>query len=191
MLFIIFINDLLESLNASYLGASIAKTNISALGFADDLLLISDTAEKLQKLIIICEKWAKINHMNFKKSKCKIMTLNRLPTGLAFKLFGSILTFAKVHKYIGITLSTKNVSNLYVEHFIAILDKARRRLWQIKHVGFDKDGLRPETALKLYKLLIRPVLEYGGQVLTYVYTYFDSIRNEVRSLDEITGFVKK
>ena len=78
-----------------------------------------------------------------------------------------------------------------MEHFNAILDKARRRLWQIKHVGFSRDGLRPETALKLYKLLIRPVLEYGGQVLTYVYTYFDSIRNEVRSLDVITGFVKK
>ena len=58
-------------------------------------------------------------------------------------------------------------------------------------MGFNRDGLRPETALKLYKLLIRPILEYGGQVLTYVYSYFNSIRSEVRSLDEITGFVKK
>ena len=54
-------------------------------------------------------------------------------------------------------------------HFRVVLDKARKRLWQIKHIGFSKDGLGPETALKLYKLLIRPILEYGAQVLTYVF----------------------
>ena len=90
--------------------------------------------------MIICEKWSKISHMNFKKSKCKIRTLNRLPFRLAFKLFGSTLKFAKIHKFIGITLSTKNETNLHVEHFNEILDKARRRLWQIKHVEFNKDG---------------------------------------------------
>ena len=75
--------------------------------------------------------------------------------------------------------------------FYVILEKASKRLWQIKHIGFSKDGLRPETALKLYKLLIRPILEYGAQVLTYVFSYINSIRSEVRGLDEITGFVKK
>ena len=40
-------------------------------------------------------------------------------------------------------------------------------------------------------MLIRPILEYGAQVLTYVFSYVNSIRSEVRGLDEITGFVKK
>ena len=88
-------------------------------------------------------------------------------------------------------MSTKKLANLYAEHFNVILDKARKRLWQIKHIGFSRDGLRPETALKLYKLLIRPILEYGAQVLTYTYSYVNSIRSEVIGLDEISGFVKK
>ena len=170
LLFIIFINDLLESLNASYLGAKIGNIVISALGFADDIILISDTPEKEQKLITICEIWSKINHMPFKISKCKIMTLNRLPTGLVFKLYGNKLKIVKSHKYIGITMSTKKLANIYVEHFNVILDKASKRLWQIKHIGFSRDGLRPQTAIKLYKLLVRPILEYGAQVLTYVYS---------------------
>ena len=45
-LFLIFINDLLESLNASYLGAKIGNIVISSLGFADDIILISDTSGK-------------------------------------------------------------------------------------------------------------------------------------------------
>ena len=68
-------------------------------------------------------------------------------------------------------MSTKKLANLYVEHFDVILDKARKRLWQIKHIGFSRDGLRPETALKLYKLLIRPILEYGAQVLIYKFGF--------------------
>ena len=35
------------------------------------------------------------------------------------------------------------------------------------------------------------ILEYGAQVLTYVYSYVNSIRSEVRGLDEITSFVQK
>ena len=50
--------------------------------------------------------------------------------------------------------------------------------------------MRPETALKLYKLLIRPILEYGGQVLSYAYSYLNSIRSKV-GLNQISGFVKK
>ena len=190
-LFIIFINDLLESLNASCLGAKIGNIIISALGFADDIILISDLPEKEQKLITICETWSKINYMPFRISKCNAMALNKIPAGLVFKLDGTKLKIVESHKYIGITMSTKKLANIYSEHFNVILEKARKKLWQIKHVGFSRDGLRPETALKLYKLLIRPILEYGAQVLTYTYSYVNSIRSEVIGLDEVTGFVKK
>ena len=132
MLFIIFINDLLESLNASYLGAEIGENNISAVGFADDILLITDTPEKLQKLILICETWSKINRMEFKISKCKVMTLNRLPAGLVFKLYGRKLDIVNSHRYIGITLSTNNMTNLYTKHFKFILERHRRGSGKLK-----------------------------------------------------------
>ena len=111
------------------MGAKIGNIPISALGFADGIILISDTPEKEQKLIFICETWSKINYMPFKISKSKIMALNRLSTGLVFKLYGNKLKIVKSHKYIGITMSTKKLANLYVEHFSVILDKAKKRLW--------------------------------------------------------------
>ena len=59
ILFNIFINGLLEELNDSSLGVSMPKMSISALGYADDLLLMADSAKKLQAQINICERWSR------------------------------------------------------------------------------------------------------------------------------------
>ena len=57
---------------------------ISALGYADDIILISDPPEKEQKLIIICETWSKTNYMPFNIGTCDAMALTSSPTGLVF-----------------------------------------------------------------------------------------------------------
>ena len=59
ILFNIYINDLLEKLDSSSLGVAMPGIFITALGFADDILLIADDPEKLQRQINICEKWSK------------------------------------------------------------------------------------------------------------------------------------
>ena len=44
ILFLIFINDLLEKLNKSNLDSTLDNLIISSLGFAEDIVLISDTS---------------------------------------------------------------------------------------------------------------------------------------------------
>ena len=55
LLFNLFINDLLESLNNSNLGATFGDTLVSTLGFADDIVLVTDCPKKAQKLLDICQ----------------------------------------------------------------------------------------------------------------------------------------
>ena len=50
ILFNIFINDLLEELQDSNYGAQMGSLKILAVGFADDIVLISDNIENMQKL---------------------------------------------------------------------------------------------------------------------------------------------
>ena len=56
LLFIIFINDLLRELEALGLGAKVGNLVIPTLGFADDILLIADSPEKLQKLLNVYDE---------------------------------------------------------------------------------------------------------------------------------------
>ena len=59
---------------------------ICALGFADEIVLISDSPEKLQSLLNICQSWALKNRMRFETSKCKVMILNGPARSARFKL---------------------------------------------------------------------------------------------------------
>ena len=111
-------------------------------------------------LIDKCECWAKDNKMVFNTSKCKIMVFNRPSSNLRFTMYNKELSIVENYKCLGIEISTKNQSNLYINHFKNTIQKAEKRLHCIAHYGFQQDGLRPETAIKLYKLMVRPILEY-------------------------------
>ena len=125
ILFLIFINDLLERLNTYNLGAKLGLLIISSLGFADDIVLISDSPIKLQKLINICCEWAKENGMEFNTSKCKVMVLNRSSTNLNFTLNDELLEIVKIYKYLGISITTRRLTTLYTVYFSKILESMK------------------------------------------------------------------
>ena len=87
------------------------------------------------------------------------MVLNGSPCNLEFTLSGEILEIVDRHRYLGIILTSKYVTNLFRTHFSTILDKAKVKAAVIRRHGFHEDGLRISTAIKLYKIMIRPLLE--------------------------------
>ena len=139
LLFLIFINDLLEELNASQLGVSLGKLAVSALGFSDDIVLLADTAEKLQEMINLCHDWSGNNGMNFNIDKCKIMTLNLRKPATRFYLAGKEIKFTDRYKYLGVTLSNRMQTSLFTHHISSILEKAEKRVNCIRHFGFQGD----------------------------------------------------
>ena len=190
ILFLIFINDLLNELHTSRLGAQIAYHIISGLGFADDIVLISDVPGNLQKLINICDNWAHKNQMSFNLDKCNVMVFNVNSLGLRFHIRNETLKVVSLYKYLGILLSSgARQKTLYKEHFAKILEKALARLHCIRHLGFHKHGLRPHTAIRMYKALVRPILEYGAQALSYKKYFLNSSR-EPADLNVVTFFTK-
>ena len=175
----------------SDLGAKIGDLSISCLGFADDVVLAAETPENLQLLINKCECSAKKNVMEFKISKCKAMVFNRPKSNLKFSIYNEEISVVNSYKYLGIEISNKNQTNLYIDHFRNTIEKAEKRLHCIAHFGFYRDGLRPNTAMKLYKLMVRPILEYGSQVLTYQKYYLRSSIDTPKNLNKLTVFEEK
>ena len=190
ILFIFYINDLLHSLNDSSLGAHVGDVVVSALGFADDIILISDNPEKLQKLIDICSLWATRNGMGFNTDKCKILTLNTKGKDLIFNLSSDYLEKVEMIKYLGVVFSNVRLTSLYTRHFKRVIDKAEKRINCIRHFGFDSDGLRPVTCIRMYKILVRPILEYAAQILSYRHYYFTE-KLKRNNLGEPTDFLLK
>ena len=95
------------------------------------------------------------------------MGLNGSPNGLNFRLYGDTLEIVDSYKYLGITLTSKYVTNLFRTHFSDIVERSKLKASVIRRHGFHEDGLRISTAIRLYKLIIRPLLEYCAQSLFY------------------------
>ena len=119
------------------------------------------------------------------RSKCGVMVLNGPGGDVALKLNNEVLNQVKRYKYLGITLESKRLTNLFKTHFSLMIQKARTRVATIRKFGFREDGLRLRTSIRLYITLVRPILEYCAQVLTYT-------RYSKRSqVEMVTGFAKE
>ena len=180
ILFNLFINDLLEELNRSSLGATIGPMHFAALGFADDIVLITDTPHKLQQLLDICSSWTLRNQMTFNTSKCKILILNGNPKDVRFTLDNVELEIVSKYKYLGVVITSNYVTNLFKDHFDYIIEKARVRAAAIRGLGFSKNGFKVKSSVMLYKLLVRPILEFCAQSLTYA-LYSQPFRTDEKS----------
>ena len=145
----------------------IGEIQVSALGFADDIVLVTDCPKKAQKLLDICQSWANCNMMTFKSSKCKVMVLNGPGSDVNLKLYNDILEIVDSYRYLGVTFTSNRINNLFRTHFKLLLEKAKSRVSTIRRYGFYIGGLRLASAIRLYKLFVRPILEYCAQTLTY------------------------
>ena len=89
-------------------------------------------------------------------------------------------------------LSTKRLTNIFSKHFSKAIEKAERRIQCIRHLGFHADGLRIETAIRMYKILVRPILEYCSQVLIYRNYYYSTLTNKrTQSLSNTKDYAQK
>ena len=123
--------------------------------------------------------------MAFKTSKCKVMVLNGPGSDINLKLYNDILDIVDSHKYLGGTFTSNRTTNLFRTHYNLLIDKAKSRASLIRRYGFHADGLRLASAIRLYKLFVRPILEYCAQTLTYTRYSQDAV------LDAPTGFAKE
>ena len=64
-LFGLFINDLVAEVNKQNLGIKVGNLQIAILLFADDIVLMAESEQKLQSLLNVVHKWCLINISTF------------------------------------------------------------------------------------------------------------------------------
>ena len=165
MLFNFYINDLPEYIEHS--GGTdpvqLEITKLNCLLFADDLVLISESASGLQtcldNLQKYCEKW----HLNINSTKTKIMIFNK--SGALIKRFnfyigGERLEVMRNYKYHGINFDITG-SNINMSKNLK--DKALKAVFKV-YKAFGGKPSQVKIAMHLFNSVIKPILLYGNEI---------------------------
>lgn len=168
-LFSIYIENLLTEIERLNSGVTIGNLKIDIIGYADDLLLISDTKIGLQNQLQVVEAYGKQHEIKYNPAKTTLLIFNKNSRirkndkwqGTLY-LDNQMIKEVNSMKYLGVEINNKNTN---VEH----IDKRR------KGAVFAANNLRmnniiseytnPFLIAQLYKTFIRPVLLYGNEVL--------------------------
>ena len=165
--FSIIINDLLKELNTSGLGIKLdTELVISVLAFADDIVLMAESAENLQKLIDIVHRWSAKWRFIVNPEKSQVVHYRNAPkvvTDFVFKLHtdGPVLEKVSNYKYLGVYLDeyltfTKTADILSTAAGRA-LGAMINRYRSLNELGYD-------TYTKLYDSLVTPIIDYASAI---------------------------
>ena len=148
--------------------------------YADDSLLMAsgrteeDCARKMQPDIERISRWAKNHKIKLNATKTKTLTITRTERGV-YPLFmdGEFIEEVMQHIHLGVTLQRNGRWSKNIE---AMINKANQRLYLLRKYTryFNRKTLK-----QLYISYIRPLVEYGSQVWTYITVH------ESNSLEEI------
>jgi len=159
ILYAIFLDGLIQMTREVPEGVRFGEHKMNILGFADDLVLIANSKEDLQKLLdrvyLYSCKWRFL--FNCAKSKVLIFS-NRRVHLISHPLYLGIdkLEQVKMFKYLGVWFTANLNWNMMKQ---MVIKKARLKIALTSRA--ISQGLSPEQSLKLYFTLIRPVLEFS------------------------------
>ena len=161
LLFNLYLHDLPSIFDPTCDPVSLYDIKLSCLMFADDLVILSESAKGLQnaldKLYEYCSKWGLT--VNTDKTKVLIFNKGGYPISrYKFKLNGLGIDIVQSYCYLGIIFSASGNFNKACE---ALTNKALKAFYKFKQIHPNNNVL---LALKLFDTLVSPIATYGGAV---------------------------
>ena len=151
ILFIIYINDLPETLKSSLCKVFADDTKITGKANSiEDAQLIQDD---LDALLQWCSEWK----MKFNSSKCHVVHFGKKNHAHYYHLNGRLLSPVEKEKDLGVIIGKDLKAEWNITHSVA---KANKILGMIRRTFSYMDK---EMFLQLYKVYVRPHLEYCQQ----------------------------
>ena len=182
ILFSLFLSDIGQWIPD--IGPLLNGVRVGLLMYADDIVLIAETAEDLQQKIDALHQYCRLNKLtvNITKTKCMIFHRGRCPQS-SFTYDGQQLENVNSFDYLGFTFS---VRLSFTRHLEKQITKARSRIGQL-FAKLPIMKLPLQTSLELFRIYIVPIFLYGAPL--YIGNCSTSA---LRSLDAVlTKFLKR
>ena len=172
-LFAIYVNDVTTCINELNVGVPISDTDsISVLLYVDDIVLMAQNAEDLQKMINALHDWTIKWRLSVNIQKTQVMHVRKHQTrrtNYAFHLGDSLLHVTKSYRYLGLDIN----EFVNFSHCASVLhDAGSRALGALVSKHYTSKGLDFKVYEKIYNSTVVPVMDYSAGV--WGYKTFDS-----------------
>lgn len=163
LLFITFMDELIKKtqglVKPMFLGyRNLESINVSEYAFADDIAIIARSEKDLEENINIWNKVLTENGMRLNKNKSKVMTINEERKEIHIRVERELLEQVDSFQYLGIILDQKGRQDTELNNRIK---KANRAYYAMSKCLINKKEVSPQTKMKVYKSIYRPILTYG------------------------------
>ena len=166
LLFSLYISGIGEELNSSGLGIDLQDVNISAILFADDLVLIGKSREALNLLMEKTRRFFSRHKLDISETKSKILSFDAAIGKVSFEaqdqpplLFDQVLAF----KYLGILVNCTPY-NLFKSFNDQVKKRARNYLTSV--LSLVRSGPnRSDLAYSLWTNCALPSILYGAEII--------------------------
>ena len=159
ILFIMYIDELLVRLSMSKSGCHIGSMFCGALGYADDVVLLSPSITGVNELLRICSEFAIEYDVKFNSSKSKMLCFgNTLYEGDGVQFMGGLVEVVKADKHLGNNIG-QNSNKCSIDS--AINDLYYRTNMIMTHFAYVDFDVR----YKLFKSYCMPL--YGSVIWNY------------------------
>ena len=165
LLFRKYMADLDEYLHRE-VGIYIGDTIFAHLLWADDLILVTDSAKGLQKQLDGLFNFCSDNMMIVNETKTKVMVYGSASRDVVVKFNDKVLNVVDQYKYLGNVMKSVKTckQDVFGENFQYLCNKARKVIFamfkRLKNLGI----LPVKIMIYLFQSLIRHILVYGSDV---------------------------
>lgn len=161
LLFALFLNDLHDALDG---GVNIARWQIKILMYADDVVILSDTPQKLQQMINqlanYCQHW----NLSVNLDKSKVMIFGsggRRARNEKWTFMDTPLEIVKSYLYLGIDLTPKLSLHQHLKKKLTAAKSSINAVWGNI---IAKDVIPISSKMKIFAAVNRSFMCYGAQV---------------------------
>lgn len=133
--------------------------------YADDVAFFASASDIhslqriLQSYLAILEDWLDDIRMTLNVSKSALLVFPlHIPVNVSLQYRQEIIPQHDFIKYLGVIYDQKLSWRNHIEH---VTSKAARAVGMIRKLGHRRTGLRRDTLIMIYRMYVRPILEFG------------------------------
>ena len=183
-LFAIYIHELLKTISKMCIGLRVGNIGIDVIGYADDILIVSNVLSNVQKMLNEVDSYCNDNEIKVNGDKTVLLIFNKRiyrakkeldldKNQNKLNLQGIELIESYDLKYLGVQMRADQ-SN--ITHIETRCDKALKAAAMIRTKGLCEKQIHSFLKGQMFKSFIMPILTYGMDLITLNKQEFNKLR---------------